>query len=748
MRSTHWLLVLLTALLFACQGTSTPPPGPPAPPSPPSPPAPTPPSPPPATGPSSEALIDQALAHNEIDAETALGYKVFAAFSDARLPSKFKGDDAGVFETGILEELNQQFDGLSSSAQDALARFLLRPANKGSWANPTAGGATHLKPQGRPACDGDASGWAVFNTSNLKANVWYRSGVPGEFTKAQVIANAIDTEIWPNLIGGLGFKEPQDDSSVFGCYGGDSRLDVYLVKNVAFRALTQPEGLDANQGPVYIMLNTDKLTTNNDLKAGFAHELMHAIQWAYDMKSSQNSYGWLRDAMANWAIDQVYAKTIQLEQEYADCYTSTPALSLDDRSAGHCTRWSSVNRDYGAYLFFQYIARTAGAATVKKSLEATVVETTSLEAVNSSIPGGFTDQWWKFAKTLWNRAPIDTKPASFKQWDALTETPKERTLNGDLAGAPEAKETLESEQANLSMRYYHFTFSDPNARSLLFYNGFFDQIKAGKAIKILAIWKDAAGTWQEEDDWSDYKYVGLCRDLKNQRAVDLTVIVANGEKDPGGKVTASKEIYLKRNNMGCFKFEGQVNLLEKHSSWSGLGRKAVANMAFELDPRAVALDAKNPQIPDSLRLGLSFIYQLSGTDYTFEISYGTTGCSFSYGPASFPLTLAPGKTAGFVLTNPFPELESNDPEVQKLINLPSRAYAATALDNQMISVSVSGQGCNSPQPDVVGGLLLTNGASNGVLLNPPLVKPDGTMQGNFKTSDASFDWAFAPKSQP
>lgn len=736
------MFVLLVALLVACPSAPTTPPPPPPPSSPP-----TPPTPPPSNSPSSSTLIDDALARNEIDAETALKYKVFAAFNDARLPTKFKGDDSRVFETDALENLNAQFDTLSSDNQTALAPFLLRPSNKGSWANPAAGGSS-LKPQSRPACDGDASGWAAFNTSNLKANVWYRSGVKGELTKAQVVANAIDANIWPNLIDGLGFKEPLDDTSVFGCYGGDSRLDIYLVTNVGFRALAQPEGIDTNQAPVYIMLDTAKLPTDDDLRAGVTHEIMHAIQFAYKMKSSQSSYGWLRDAMANWAIDQVYAKTIQLEQQYADCFTSTPALSLDDRSAGHCTKQSSsVNRDYGAYLFFQYIARTAGPSLVRQSLEATVGSATSLEAVDSSIPGGFKDQWWKFAKTLWNQAPIDTKPDSFKQWDGLTDTPKQRDLDGNLNGAPEAKETLEPDQPNLSSRYYHFTFSDPNTRSVLFYNGFFDQIKAGKAIKILALWKDAAGTWQEEDDWSDYKYVGLCRDFKNQRAVDLTIIVANGEKNPGGKVTASKDTYLKRNNMGCYKYEGQVTLLDKHATWSGLGRKAVSNMAFELASGVGALDAKNPTIPDSLRLGMTLLMQLGGNSYTFEESY-SSGCSYSFGPASFSLVRAPGKTDGFMFTNPFKELESNDPEVQKIIDLPSRTYSGSALDNQSISVNVSGQGCSGPAMDVVGGLLLTNDANNGVLINPPVVKPDGTMQGNFKASDASFDWTLTPKSEP
>ena len=43
--------------------------------------------------PSSEELIDRALASGAIDTETALIYKVYAAFGDARLPSQYRGDE-------------------------------------------------------------------------------------------------------------------------------------------------------------------------------------------------------------------------------------------------------------------------------------------------------------------------------------------------------------------------------------------------------------------------------------------------------------------------------------------------------------------------------------------------------------------------------------------------------------------------------------------------------------------------------
>lgn len=754
------LLVLLCALaLVACQGQQPAPPKPPEPPV--SVPVVTPPSPPPPSGSSSSALIDDALAKGEIDADSALKYKVFAAFNDTRLPAKFKGDDGGVFETNVLQDLNARFDSLSSENQTALAAFLLRPSNKGSWANPVkASASSRLRPQSRPACDGDANGWSVLDTANLKARIWYRADMPDDLGKALVVADAIDTKIWPSLITALGFKEPLDDNSIFGCYGGDSRLDVYLVSKVGWRALTQSEGLSTKKNPVYIMLNTDELSVPDGLQAGVTHEIMHAIQFAYTVASNQDSYGWMRDAMANWAIDHVYAQTIQLEQEYADCFTSTPELSLDDRSPGHCkTQPSDVKRDYGAYLFFQFIARTVGADAVRKSLEATVKKTTSLEAVDSSIPGGFKEQWWKFAKTLWNQGPIDAKPESFKRWDNLKKTPQSRDFDGNLNGAPEAKPNneFEQEQNNLSSRYYHFSFSDPDTRSILFYNGFFDQIKAGKAVKIMALWKDAGGTWQEEDpsnpaqDWSQYRYVGLCRDLKNQRATELTIIVTNGEKDPGGKVKASQPVYLKRSNVGCYKYKGQSRAAFKDVNWSGAGVKTVSSdLTFELDAGLRALDAKNPAIPDSLRLGLTLPMQLSAVNFTYEDSHVLYACSFSL-PLT-PFKFAPGITTGFMWTNPFKELESNDPVNQKIFAAPSRAYYGVAVDGRpgtlLVGVPVgdSTDDCSGEaERQSVGGLLAT---SDGAQAIPPVVKPDGTMQGNINSSTGNNEWQLSPESEP
>lgn len=757
--------VWLCLALAACgSGPRTPPGTPPPSPTPP------PPGPPPTSGADSDTLIRDALARGEIDADTALKYRVFAAFNDARLPARFKGDDSGLFETDALEQLNTRFDSLSSEDQAALGAFLLRPSSKGSWASsastspspsatsPAAIRASATSPSqalgSRPACDGEASGWDAINTVNLQAKVWYRPDVPDDLESALVVAAAIDTEIWPSLIATLGFRQPVDDTSRFGCYGGDARLDVYLVHKVAWRGLTVPEGFDTHQGPVYIMLNRDELSSDSSLSGGMAHELMHAIQWSYKTLSNQDDYGWMREAMANWAIDHVYGKTVQTEQQYADCFTSTPELSLDDPSEGHCKKQrSSVGRDYGAYLFFQFIARTVSASTVRDSLSATTRKATSLEAVESVIPGGFRDQWWKFARTLWNQPPIDARQESFRQWDGLTETaktsPDDFDIDGDLRGAPEEKEPLlDQELNNLSSRYYHFKFSDKDTRSILFYNGFFDQIQAGKAITIVALWKDADGTWHEEgpdpqnpaQNWSQYKYVGLCRDIKSQRASALTIIVANGEKEPHGKVRASAAPYLKRSNVGCLTYEGNATSTIKDVLWtSGQARAVSSKLTFEMDPSLRMLDAKNPDVPDSLRVGLTLPMMLTGADFTYEDSHTKDACSFSLPPT--PFTFAAGLTTGFLFVSPFDEVKSNDAVVQALLDV-RRSYFAVAADGRPGTLLVGSptECASEASRQSIAALIGTGGGSFAV------VKPDGTM-GETSNSVGST-YTLAPRSEP
>lgn len=77
--------------------------------------------------PTTFALIDQALAGGVIDAETALVYKVYSEFNDARLPQQYRGRDDQFFEATATKEARRLFDTLAPAAQQILAPLLAFP---------------------------------------------------------------------------------------------------------------------------------------------------------------------------------------------------------------------------------------------------------------------------------------------------------------------------------------------------------------------------------------------------------------------------------------------------------------------------------------------------------------------------------------------------------------------------------------------------------------------------------------------
>src|SRR5438128_1018553 len=76
---------------------------------------------------SSVQLINQALARNEIDAETAILYKVFAEFGDGRLPAPYHGNDSKLIDMHTMDEAAARFGSLSQQAQDQLQPFFTPP---------------------------------------------------------------------------------------------------------------------------------------------------------------------------------------------------------------------------------------------------------------------------------------------------------------------------------------------------------------------------------------------------------------------------------------------------------------------------------------------------------------------------------------------------------------------------------------------------------------------------------------------
>jgi hypothetical protein len=714
----------------------------------------------------SDELIDAALAAGDLDSETALSFKVFALFRDARLPARYKGDDSQQFESDVLEEVLARFETLSAANQAALGPYLRRPADVGSWAVPlvpataAASGGRKSRLASRPTCNGPAEGWLAAGPALTgKARVWYDRNNPIDEARAVKVSNAIENQAWPKLIDTLGFLPPMDDTSSLGCHGGDGRLDVYIVHGTDFRGLTVPHIFTnplRKQAPVFVLINGDYL----EVEAAAVHELMHAIQWAYPMAASQDSYGWMRDAMANWAIDHVYGKTDQFEQSLADCYTSSPQLSLDDRSTGHCSRNGNTKRDYGAYLLFQYIANTSGPAYVKQVLAATTGLSDNIAIVDASLSGGLKKHWPAFAKTLWNQGPFAAPAAGFEQWDQLQKTP---ALAPDLPnktvanlGAQSEDETpLDEKINNVSSKYYHFTFSDETTRSLMFHNSFYANFKQGQKVNVQALLlpEGPAGTAWVEEDWTEFEWIGLCRDLKQQRIAEMVIIVSSAEW--GGTnpaVVASEKPKLMRNNIGCYGYEGKATRKFSHKSWSsGL--------------TTVSFDAKFNFLPGTTPLQFTdaaegrkrvpiLAPQLTGGGLTYDETFVDNGCRYTAN-GSFAESSGPtGMAVGSITINYFNESLPTQMRLaqETLVGTAKRAYVAAGISKRILKGSVTG-----PQPDcgteyetAAGQWLLTHEGSS----PKPTVAANGHLLASFTASKPSdsfieeYTWDLKPMREP
>lgn len=693
----------------------------------------------------SEELIEQALASGTLSQETAAAYRLYAQFKDERLPAAYRGDDSAALESHAFEKALELWPTLSEQTRTALTPFFIPPAYSGSWYNPAPAGALNARAVDRPLPDAK---WAAVPVSGGNVKVWYDATDPSGHATALFCANALNNEIWPKLTG-LGILAPLADTGTARYDGGDSRLDVYIVDMAAagtvatHLGITSAVSLARKHHPVFLMIN--KTLTPDKMAATLAHEFMHACQWAYDVDAfSLSSYQWLKESTAQWALDHVYPASQLEHAPYAEAYLQAPRLSLDAFEGNE-------NHGYGSYLFFQYLRRTHSPSLIKDIWNATTTYSDQLEAVDKSIPGGFKEQWPKFAKTLWNKDPIISKPASFKAWDNLTEEPATREGPADLpAGAAQDSIELSAEQPNLSSTYYHFTFSTVETRSLMFHNTFYSNRKNNEPVNVQAMWKTAGGAWIEED-WTELEWIGFCRDQKDQRLTDLIVIVSSAKwQTPNQPITAATTPAFKRNNIGCWGYEGTASRETPAEAFGGTG-KTVASVTARYG------FTQAPQLWDPgqgrLRVFLTApVFHDGGV--TFNEQYAIDTCSFS-ASGSFPMSSvnAGGDTASSIVMNNFIEALPLELRVETagLIGSNDRAYTANGASLRELIGRVTGTDCGDPTYEThIGGWLLTNAETfedGGVI---PTVRSDGRLQGRFEDpSDGSiYLWNLAPIQEP
>ena len=625
---------------------------------------------------SSADLIDAALARAEIDAETALLYKVYANFGDPRLPSAYRGvGDA--FDTSLLRDVSGQYATLSSATRAILAPFFQPPIYQDSWyarsrsavakqvvedaAEVIAAEECAFDPGPAPI---EAGAWGCID-GGLGTNfrVWWELEIPGEKARAEKIAQAMQNDIWPKLVILMHNEPPSDKgphrfvesdgSDAVWWDGGDGRLDIYLVippPNTGGAAtLAYPPGCDLR--PSFILI--DPFIDEALLIPALSHEFFHTFQFGMDQKTQCDEWEWWSEATANWAIDFVYPQD-NWEQQWAVRYLQGYGWRKSIRD-GHDGGRSS----YLLPLFLTKYLNDPG--IIRRSWEnAATSPSDSLAAIDQAVGGQLTELWHEFAKAMPNETPYDT----LRAWDTL-DTPiigdymnpsatlveivghlpdgtriEKNVIPLELSGGPDTRSDIPTAIAPLAMRVYRYRFQDPNARSVAFINpGYYSPLPPDA--KILAFYKVVGQAWQQED-WTAKPFATFCRNLADQQLEQLMIIISNGQwRNRSETLKLAPDPLLAVTNIGCARWEGTFET-ENHISGAGLDITDHYQGHLVFAPRTdLPENVLNPIMQDFVVVEATVTWTQSGTMGECAVSGGATTYS---SPASFSGNL---ETASF-----------------------------------------------------------------------------------------------------
>jgi hypothetical protein len=540
-------------------------------------------------GPTSDELIAAAVKAGTLDAEAALLYRVFAAFGDKRLPDAYRG--ARPTTSHAFDDAARVFAQLKPETQAALRGFAVPPSAEGSWEQQQSVATRAAAGPNR---------WATTCQTSLNIKVWYHPYYEGDAQKAHEICAVVDTTIWPKLVGLMG-REPLYDDNMPNT-GGDQRLDIYLVNTVS--AVVFPADV-CEKTPVYMLVNHEDYTHSQ-----LAELLMRAILRGYDVASCDEYY-WLLRATTIWAMDFVFADD-NAEHAFAKGLLGEPGHPLNKDAADLFVPLpDKVDFRDGAYLWPFYLVRHVSDPQIVRTLWDRSGEPDSLAMTNGVIPDGFKAEWPNFAALNWNRAPVDL----YKD-DGLTigATPALST-EVRLDGAPARHFDMPGKVPYLAAEYYHFTFPDDSARSVLFTNSlshlYGDDTKFAE---VQLIYRTADDAWSLVTLGSQ-QYAPFCRDLAAEHITELTVIVSNSDWQGKQTLAPLKPLGLEVTNVPCrgWSFEAKATITTTAQNYLET-TTTTAKGTFEL----LRDDAGKS------RFGYHFeMYQPVGTAaWTYSYSYG------------------------------------------------------------------------------------------------------------------------------
>ncbi|HSC64990.1 MAG TPA: hypothetical protein VLD35_15215 [Caldimonas sp.] len=642
-----------------------------------------------SASPGSADLIGAALAAGTLTKEQALIYAMYAEYRDPRLPAAYLGDDVGLIEgtahAKVLEHIAEVgLANVSQATLDALRPFFIPAYLEGSYERASA-----VNPHGKSALtvsrpQGAKAGWTPVAGTNVV--VWYEtSRAASDAANAAMLVAEFDNTIWPMLTG-LMKRTPKSDLHSAFFTEIDGRLDISLEDLPGtIEGRTIPVDWIAKNTAVKIVLRRD--VSGPVLQAQAAHEFMHAIQFAIDVKaSSMPAYATIREATAAWATHYVYPRN-GWETQYAKHYLNDKkvGLSYDDPRDSEKVK---IAFRYGAYLLPLFLETRFGAGIVRDIWDRTVGDSRELDALAGAILGNgstFDDEWRKFIAFCWNQQTINDATRLYAATGIVfKDAPSDpKDLEQDsvvsLAGGY-AEVAHDVNLPHASMGFYRVKFAGGDSRSVTFVNGItygldtFDS-GVGNALRFtglaaakrkgasMQIYLKVKGAWQSAPvDVTDMPFIAVCRDNPAGKVEEVVFMYGNAEVDPVGAnynevlVAGDMAPGLIATDIGCQDWTGRLDMQRAVDQGTGVETFKLINVKLV---NAMSTAAPLPGIKPAYALaageqfqpGFGFIYKVVGgsVEWTYNQHIGgSTTCDYAGGKT---YSITGGKAIG-----PFPVL--------------------------------------------------------------------------------------------
>jgi hypothetical protein len=362
----------------------------------------------PSPGPTSQGLIRQALSGGSIDADSALIYRVFAAFDDERLPVAYRGQPG--HDSLVGAELVTRYPALAPAARALVYPFTLPPPAPGSWWTLRQSGAAwpedappHLLAP--PPCLPPFADQAWVPLDSARFRVWYAetgdAAPPAALAAASVLEETEDY-LWP-LLTGLMQTEPVGDGDQ-PCNGGDARLDIYVLEGLGRYGspLVMPYPVDCHRArPVFVILQVEH--SRDELLATTAHELFHTLQFSFPVRGlCLDQIGgptWLGEGTAVWAERRAYPNRGITHRFLMNALMEeNPFRGLSSESAAYPY--------YRSFPFWHHLVeRNDQPDLVRRIFESLGATENHGEAIAQVMPRGLDAEFFDFALHLLNEPP-------------------------------------------------------------------------------------------------------------------------------------------------------------------------------------------------------------------------------------------------------------------------------------------------------------------------------------------------------